>query len=209
MRAKKIFTILLGMLLFVAFTQSNAQSLRLGFKTGLIFSNVTITPSSTTNARTGLMIGGVAELKVADIFYIQPELEYIMKGCEVVSGGVTYTWKINYIQIPIYMKLKFPLQGAQIKPFVMAGPTFGFNMSATEDYNSGNQSGSNDIKNNIETMDLGLDFGAGAEYSVAPKISLYTSIFYGFGLTNIIKNNPNLTVKNNGFKVNAGVFFNL
>jgi len=208
MRAKRIFTILLGMLLFVAFTQSNAQNLRLGFKTGTIFANVTTTPSYTTNTRTGLIIGGVAEIKVADIFYIQPELEYIMKGAEITSGGVSNTWKVNYLQIPVYLKLKFPLQGAQFKPFVLAGPTFGINMSATVDWSNGGQSGSEDIKSNTESLDMGLDFGAGAEYTIAPKISMYSAIFYGFGLSNISKYN-NFTVKNNGFKINVGVLFDL
>ncbi|MBN1633864.1 MAG: PorT family protein [Ignavibacteria bacterium] len=206
---KKIFVPILVVLIFAFFVPSvNAQlSPSIGGYVGLNFANASVTPTQTTSTRTCLKVGAFADLSFSPIISLQPGLEYIAKGTEYTTQGYTITWKFGYLEVPVLLKIKFDLQ--EVKPYVFAGPSFGINLSATEDWSGGNQSGSNDIKNNLETIDFGLRFGAGTDFKIDTKIKLFVNALYSIGLSNIVKTPTTVTVKNNGFQIESGVKFGL
>lgn len=205
--SKKVITIFVMLVLLIP-AISNAQFMpSFGGYVGANFANASITPTQTTSTKTALKIGAFADLSFSPLISLVPGLEYISKGTEYTTGGYTVTWKFSYIEIPVLLKVKAHL--TEFTPYAFAGPSMGINLSATEDWSSGASSGSSDIKNNLETMDFGLRFGAGGEYKVAPKVSLFFNALYSIGLTNIIKTPTTITAKNNGFQIEAGAKFGI
>lgn len=194
---------------FVMFSVSvfSQPSIELGLEGGLNLANVSITPSQTSNSRTGLIVGGVIDIGISNSIGVTGGLRYIMKGFQVTNQGFTFTDKLNYLEVPVLLKVKFPL--TEIKPYVIGGPVLGIRVSASEEQSGGGQSADVDASNAYESIDFGLLFGAGMDFKVAPKTDLFIQGGYSFGLSNVWKLTTTATVKNYGIQLTGGVKFKL
>jgi hypothetical protein len=206
MKLTKIFTLLV-LILLLSTNFTNAQ-IKLGGYSGVTFMDVSVTPTTQTSSRTGFLFGAIAEFKFAKMFYLQPSLHYIMKGTSQTAANETYSTKLNYLEIPLLLKVKFEL--TEFKPYFVAGPTLGIKLSATSDYSGPNGTQSTDISSNIAGTDFGLNFGLGGEFALNSKTDIFIDFHYQLGLTNI--NNiagSTTTYKNIGFQIWAGAKFGL
>jgi hypothetical protein len=193
-----------------------SQSSGMGIEGGINLADISIAPLTvTTSSRTGMMVGAFADIGITRSFYIRPGLRYVMKGFSSVNNNgfvnVTTTTKISYLEFPALLKVAFPL--TEVKPYVMAGPTLGIMLSATQEQTDGVNNASGDVSQFLETIDFGLYFGGGIDFHVAKKIDMFVGAGYSLGLTNIVKPNPNnlqqVTGKNLGIQVTAGMKFGL
>ncbi|MEO6694144.1 MAG: porin family protein [Ignavibacteria bacterium] len=190
------------------YTNAQSQSLSLGIEGGINISNITSTPAVTTNSRTGLIVGSVLDINVTPTITIAPGLRYVMKGwTSTPTAGVTFTDKLNYLEVPVLLKVKFPL--TEVKPYLAAGPVLGIQLSATEEQTNGTQNTSQDISSLVESIDFGLLFGGGLDFRVGFKTDLFVQFGYELGLSNILKNATTQTIKNNGIQITGGVKFKL
>jgi len=204
---KQTITALALFLISIIYTNANSQSLALGIEGGINISNISSTPSFTTNSRTGLIIGTLLDINVSKSITITPGLRYIMKGWSSTSNGITYTDKLNYFEVPALLKVKFPL--TEVKPYLVGGPVLGIMLSANEDQSNGTQTNTVDISNLAESIDFGLLFGGGLDFRVGVKTDLFVQAAYQLGLSNILKNSTTTTLKNNGIQITGGVKFKL
>ncbi len=207
-----------------AFAQPN---IGIGAKVGLNIANASFSPDLpagiTKSTRMGFMFGGVVEIGFAGPLSIQAEPMYVQKG-NVVEGPLFVdqttgfpvtgknTSKLALFEVPILLKAKFP--AGPVKPYVFAGPSIGFILSATEtDEPQGFPSTDTDIKSTLNSTDFGLVFGAGAEFKVAPLVALTLDARYSLGLTDLSKGVPgevtHTSVKTTGIQILAGVLFHL
>jgi len=191
-----------------------APALHFGVHAGVNFANTsnsvtlngapagTPAPAVDTSSMTGIMAGALAEFPLTDMFAIQPEVNFIQKGNK--TGDVST--KLNYIEVPVLAKAKWNLGG--IKPYVMAGPSIGFLMSA--------KTGDTDVKSSFKTIDFGIDFGAGAAFAVTDSMDVFLDLRYALGLANVSNQTGvpvgagityDASVKNKGFQINAGLMF--
>ena len=204
----KLKTILLAVLMAVSTISVYSQpTLSLGLEGGLNLANVSITPSQTSNSRTGLIIGGVLDIGISRNIGVTTGLRYTMKGFQVTNGGVTFTDKLNYLEVPALLKVKFPL--TEVKPYLVGGPVLGIRVSASEEQSNGIQTADVDASSAYETIDFGLLFGGGLDFNIANKTDLFIQAGYGFGLSNIWKQSTTVTVKNYGIQITGGVKFKL
>lgn len=181
-------------------------NLALGLEGGLNLANVSISPSVTSNSRTGLIIGGILDIGISKNIGVTSGLRFTMKGFQTTGGGITSTWKTNYIEVPALLKVKFPL--TEVKPYLVGGPVLGIRVSASEEQSNGQQSADVDASNNFESIDFGLLFAGGLDFNVASKTDLFIQGGYAFGLSNIWKQTTH-TVKNYGIQFTGGVKFRL
>lgn len=200
--------LLIGMVMCLGLNAS-AQA-TFGVKAGVNFANVKTSGSGmsiTPDSRAGVAIGAFARFNVNETFVIQPELLYSGKGAkiDITEDGASYksTTKLNYLSIPVIAKL-YVNSGFNLQ----AGPQFDFLLSAKEDYEvsyAGEfESGEDDIKDDIKSLDFGLAFGLGYDF---PN---------GFGLdarymlgVSELANSPEDGVKTNskGFQFTASYAF--
>ncbi|MCX7877823.1 MAG: PorT family protein, partial [Ignavibacteria bacterium] len=180
-------------------------SVSAGPEFGINLANVNVTPSSTTDSRTGLIIGGLVDVNIGKILGVTSGLRFVMKGYSSTSQGVTYKVKLNYLEFPALLKTRFTL--TEVKPYLLGGLTLGINVSATEEQSTGTQSQNVDVSNAVESIDFGLLFGAGLDFSVASKVGLFVQFGYQLGLSNWLKNAPQVTAKNYGIQITGGAKF--
>lgn len=186
-------------------------SVGIGVQAGINFANATTSPTSiSTTSRTGLMLGGYVDIGLSDVLSIQPGLMYVQKGAEfsVSAGGTTATatWKFDYIELPVLLMAHFG--PSEFKPTLFAGPNIGINLKAEAEATSGSQSSTMDLKDDVESIDFALDFGAGGEYQINPTTALFANIRYSLGLSDIDKDGTS-SWKSTGVQILVGAEFGI
>ena len=144
---------------------------------------------------------------------VVPGIYFIGKGwsdnfTDENGNTVTETIKLNYIEIPILLKLGF--SSTAVKPYFFAGPQIAINLSAANNKTGGIAPSNTDVSSNISGSDFGILLGSGIEFAANKKLDLFAKFGYAVGLSNIFKNSPNNeTIKNNGIHITAGIMIGI
>ena len=199
---KKITLCLFAILTFYGVSFAQTPKVKYGAKTGLNFANITDLSSSSN--RTGFHVGGVAEIFINEKFSIQPELMYSTQGAkydvdidfEYIMVNAKSTIKLDYLNIPIMAKY-YVMDGLSLQ----AGPQIGINVKAEQEVQALGQNIVIKIKNNTNSIDFGLNFGAGYEL----PLGVFFDARYNLGLTKIIEEGE--TSKHRVFQLSVGYKF--
>lgn len=217
---KKLLTLVIVIFAMSLSSVSYSQTtLTLSLEGGVNIANANITPSPTTSSsgRTGLIFGGLVDIGFTPKIALETGLRYVMKG--FTQNGVTtnlgvtnLTFKTNYLEFPVLLKVKFPL--TEVKPYLIGGPTLGLKLTADLDYTSQAGSGTQDNSTNVESIDFGLLFGGGLDFNIAPKVDLFIQGAYSLGISNVEKPPQNQvtttsTTKTYGIQLTGGARFKL
>lgn len=163
--------------------------LKFGAKVGLNISTLTGDVED-VKSKVGPLFGVFADYSISDKLSIQPELLFSMQGCKVESvyedeeGSFDedFSIKLNYVIVPIMVKF-YLVEGLSLQ----AGPQLGFLTTAKAD--------DEDMKDDVNKFDLGLNIGAGYEM----ENGLGVGLRYNFGLTNVNKEDYMGDAKNGVF----------
>ena len=130
--------------------------------------------------RTGLNVGAVAGLRIAPQVpvYFETGLSYVEKGGEGQNEGTKFTYKLDYLEVPLVLKCDFNVEHLlNIQPYVggyvAAGvggqiKDFGHRLA----YSSFDHEG-------FRRFDAGIKVGCGLQFNY-----LYAELGYDFGLSN-------------------------
>ncbi len=165
------------------------------------------------SAKTGLVLGALAQLQIWGPLNFRAEAQYAQKGGKFVaessvtgpqlpSGNIN----LNYLDIPLNLTLK--VGGSSFFVYGTAGTTVGTLLSAAADNTS------QDVKSLFNPIDLSLDLGGGVGFEIAPHLSIVGDLLYSFGLTDAAKTNaePVLNAdswKARNLKLTTGLYFTL
>lgn len=163
-----------------------AQGVRWGVTAGVNFSNVTGDDADNTDTRTGINIGGLADIEVSEDFSVIPEARYSMRGFK--DGE--FTFKIDYIEVPVVADYEV-VDGLGLQ----AGPLFGFVINDEID----GPGVSGDI-NNLETFNFGFTLGAKYEFNNG----FFVRANYDMGFTDVASN---FDARNCNINLNLGYMF--
>lgn len=204
---KNIFflTILFALISF-SFVSYSQPEVKFGSRIGLNFATWR-GPDAPPNLheRTGLLIGLSMTLQFDEMFSLEPQILFSMKGTRGSRDTLDYTETMNYVEIPVLLKFNIPVPNTSlVKPNIYAGPAFAFNVAATEEAASANYVVSSDVR--VRTFDFGLVFGGGINFKLG-EIPVDLSIRYTLGLTNWDNSGNNLNIKNGVTSIVAGVAF--
>ncbi|WP_313500801.1 porin family protein [Kaistella carnis] len=167
---------------------------------------------SDQESKIGFNAGVFMNAPLAENFSIQPEVLYndlgskVTRSTEILGNtySADYSRNLGYISVPVMFQYN-----ATPGFYLEAGPQFGFLVSAKDKFkNSTNGSTDNASivaldKDNFNTFDFGIGLGAG--YYFTPNLGLTAR--YTAGLSDIIKDNPGDSVKNNVFQVGLAYKF--
>jgi carbohydrate-selective porin OprB len=187
----------LGLALGVA-GAAQAQSVHFGIKAGASLTNYTGKGNDSTKYKAGFHGGLFANIAVNNVFSIQPEVLYSMKGAktEFDFGNYAYTIKTitHYVDVPVLAHIN---AGGL---FFELGPQVGFLLAATSKQESSGQSYSRDIKDQLKTVDFGYAAGLGYQLANGPGIGLR----YNGGFVDVDKNrygNTSYARRNGAFQL--------
>jgi hypothetical protein len=148
-----------------------------------------------TSNRTGFVGGVMLSLPVSGNFAFQPEVEYSMKGAASNSSDASAAAKINYVEVPLLLRLDIPASGG-VKPFVLAGPTVALKVSCDVEAESGGTSvsfscdelarelGSPGSTVSFASTDVGVAVGGGLAFDVGGR-ALTLGVRYEMGFVSI------------------------
>lgn len=197
--------IILAAIAVMTFGLANAQDIKFGVKGGVNLSNFTGDVEN-TKSKVGFQVGGFAEFKLSDKFFVQPEVMYSLQGTKYEQSEVNYYYKGNiamtYLNVPVMAKY-YVIDKLNIE----AGPQIGFLLSAKDkwedNYNGEKDSGKDDVKDAFKSVSLGLNIGAGYDFTE----NLSAGIRYNFGLSNILDTEGNYKAHNNVVSLTLGYRF--
>lgn len=196
----KKLSLTLALALALVFS-SNAQ-ISFGAKAGVNFAKLT-GDIANAKSRTSFVFGAMAEIPITEKFSFQPELLYSSQGAKGEETDFDGTYKeelkFDYLNLPLmakyYVAENFSLE---------VGPQIGFLLSAKEEYDYPDESGSEDVKDSLESIDFVLNFGLG--YKLDNGLNFGAR--YNLGLSNIAKGPDAGKVRNGLFQITVGYFFN-
>ncbi|MEA9412915.1 porin family protein [Flavobacterium sp. PL02] len=199
--------ITLSIIAVLAFGFANAQDVKFGAKGGINLSTLT-GDIDNVSSKVGFQVGGFAEIKLSNNFFVQPEVLYSTQGAKskILAGEFfrKNNFKFGYLNVPVmakyYVADKFSLE---------AGPQIGFLVSAKNDYSYSafgyNDYGKEDVKDQFKSIDFGVNLGAG--YDFTENIS--AGVRYNLSLSNITDfgDGANAKFKNSTFSLSVGYKF--
>ncbi len=204
---KTALFIALGMwiLLPSAFTQP-----RLGIIGGMNFSDLREDGVENSmmdySTRSGFKAGLVAELGIGNSgFALQAEPMYVEKGALMKLESSTFRaeadelesdFRMTYIELPILAKYSFGL--GVIRPFVVAGPEFGWMMNAKVN--------GTDVKEDLREFDVLATAGLGLDIELMETAYLFLEGRYNYGFSDLNDVEESTTeLYNRGVQVMGGV----
>ncbi len=177
--------------LFVLSAASFAQEMVTGLtgkgvKVGADLANFTGSDKpDNAKMKIGFTGGGFITYAFSDLFALQPELLFTMKGAKTDAGGVNYKTNLSYIEIPVLFKVLLA-GGGNFKPNFYAGPAISFLMSAKATADPEPTGWVSDIKDNYKSTDFGLIGGAGADMHMGTGPGKITfDVRYEVGLSSL------------------------
>jgi len=203
----------------LAVPQASAQGIKLGVKGGVNFADVGGDDVSNTKNKTGFIAGGFAEFMIGSMFAVQPEVLYSQKGFKIDDPDVDGKLKLDYIEVPVLLKINVPIEGSKVHPSFYAGPAVSFKSSCKL---QGEESGvSFDIDCDsplifdligeelpIKSTDFGVVFGGGISFDVGGA-EVGVDVRYNLGLTKFVDTDPQLDAKNRVISIMGTVGFSL
>jgi hypothetical protein len=151
---------------------ASAQGIKLGVKGGVNIADVggsDVSVLGTTETKAGLIAGAFAEFMIGNMFAIQPEVLYSQKGTKVTEQGVEGKFKLDYVEVPLLLKVNIPIEGSKVHPHVYAGPAVALKASCKIEASGGGASASVDCEDagaEITSTDFGVAFGGGVSVDV-------------------------------------------
>lgn len=190
--------VLLSAVAVMAFMSVSAQETRFGVKAGANLTTFTGDVED-LDSKVGFHVGGFAEIKLTDKFAVQPEILFSTQGAKYKEPGYEEKTNLSYLNIPVmakyYVAEKFSLE---------AGPQIGFLLSAKAKFDGDGESGDEDIKDGLKSIDFGVNFGAGYDFTENVSVGLR----YNLGLSNISDAEVgDGKIKNSVFSLSVGYKF--
>ena len=207
-------TFVSGVLFVVAAQSLSAQTsaIQVGVEAGAVISSIVQNAESGFKSRKS-PYGGVSLVVQTPTSRIgfQTGLLLVPKGATSDFGEADATFALNYVEVPLLLRLGMPVQGSKIIPTLLLGGSVGIKTSCKLKAESGSQSDSVDCDDptsqgdvDIRTVDLGVSGGVEVAIPVGTRFFLAPTARYTRGLRSIVAGDTEgQSPKNGAFQIGA------
>ena len=153
--------VLVVALVFASATAAMAQNKGAGVKIGVNFADLHVETDEDfrpLDRRTGIVVGVFYVFPIAPHFAFQPEWLYAQKGAKFTENS-DFGLDLDYYDVPLLLRWDSATAGTSTFN-VFGGPSINFRHRARQE----DEEGDRDIRDSVETIDVGLIIGAGAEF---------------------------------------------
>jgi len=190
----------LVVVLAVAFAAPASAQMSYGVKAGVNFANVsfdgeTDVPSS---GRIGALAGAFATISLRGWLAAQPEVIYTVKGASLDVADVESDFIVDYLEVPLLARM-----AVRRSVYVAVGPSMAFRLRARSRTSFGGSTEELDLKDDVESFDLGIVGAAGIEVGRWVFDGRYT---HGLSDTDA-DTTDDVKTRNRVFSLSAGIRF--
>jgi len=200
-----------------AFSQSYTS---FGIKGGLNISNIQGEDWGESDPLVGGCVGLFTTIGVNDVFSLQAEALYTMKGAKTDYSPYFLLIEkdvLNYIEFPFLAKFTLPNE-SNVHLSLLSGLSFGFLLGTKYEFKGvdailvANMLGVNtegsfeDLGLNTSPFEIGLVFGVGISCDLT-KGAFIVDVRYNVGMTDILDITPEFDAKNGVFSIMTGYAF--
>ncbi len=196
MTQKGIKTFILVFLSLVIGLQ--ARALDLGLEGGFDAAALTATPGY--GGRFAFAGGLLADVTIGKDLSVFPELLYLREGTVTSGSGSTSEIQLDYLALPLSLKMHFPLQ--LLRLFVFGGPQISWAINRNQKLTTGSSSTNSSLSLSYNVIDIGLQAGVGADIPVTESLSVFAHARYWLSITDASAGS--LSQKNRGLLVLGG-----
>src|SRR5262249_27109254 len=139
------------------------------------------------DSRTGFQLGLFGSFPLGKFVALQPSVAYSQQGTKLdAGGGLTLNFKLNYIEAPVLLRFRAPLQTtSSSRPVFELGPAVAFEASCNVEGSNGTQSASLNcddpqLQLQRKKATFSAHFGAGIEFD-----RFFVGARYQLGLSSI------------------------
>lgn len=159
--------VLIGLgMLALAIPCYSAGDVRVGVKGGLNVANLTGDDVFNNSTDVGGIVGAFGRYGLSDIFSLQLEALYTMKGAQFSVGDIETEQSIDYIEIPLLLRAAWANE-SKFEPALYVGPALGILLS-----NKITDGAEIDLKDGSKSTDFGVVVGADVEYEIGKGAAL-------------------------------------
>lgn len=169
------------------------------------------------STRPFLAVGAAIDVGFGQSVFLRVEPMFLGRGSDfavapdgfLFEEGFSGSLHLDYLELPLFLVVS--KRGTGLRPYVMAGPTFGYLLKA-DARARGEQSGvtqSSEVTDSFKRGDLGVSLGGGVQFLAGPA-SVFVEARYSQGLwgpANGTVQDPR--PKNRGLQAEAGVTFGI
>lgn len=137
------------------------------------------------------------------------DLRFSGEGFKTELNDVSAKTSLNYIRIPVKLIGFFKRFEDNFRPKLYFGPSMGFLVGGKTEVFTEVGTAEFESKDYYENFDLGLTFGTGFNYRIAPRTWLNFDIAYTHGILDIVKDNGGDEVYNRSALATVGVAWGL
>jgi hypothetical protein len=159
-----------------------------------------------TKSLIGLNAGLTMVYSTEEHWGVGLDLKFSGEGMKTELRGETANTRLNYVRIPVKIIYFFNEFGNDFRPKIYLGPSLGILTGGETEVFLPVGTAKFDSKDLFEETDLGLTFGTGFNYRIAPGTWLNVDLAYGHGFTDIAKNGE---AYNRTLSLNVGVAWGL
>ncbi len=201
---KRVVLVLVILMSVTVFATAQSSTF-FGVKGGWLNSGFIGEDASSQDQKSGFNAGFFLNVTAANgIIGFQPEVLFSQKGSTIQAGNIREDYELNYVDIPVLMKLSLPLD--VLRPNVFVGPYASFKVSETYTYTETVTDFSTQSEGNTKDFDYGAVFGGGLDIHL-DNIILSVDGRYNLGLQELEKVEEPKDIKNGSFGLNIGVGF--
>ena len=196
-------------------TPANRQvsALQVGVEGGASIASLVGSFGVSATSRTSPYIGGTLAVQPGgSTVGFQSGLLYVPKGATASIAGGRYALSINYLEIPLLVRLALPLQGSELLPVLLFGGSAGVKTSCNVTAQSGTATSSIDCGDStfggefdLKTIDWGLSAGAMLDIPAGKGLIVAPVIRYTRGIAVIGNTSNNADATNSVFQIGLGL----
>jgi hypothetical protein len=189
-----------------------------GFKAGADLASFYGADALNAEFRVGVYAGGFFVYRLSELFELQPEAFFSIKGNTYEEEGIETTTRLDYIEIPLLARFNLPVE-EKYSPVIFAGPYVAFSVGAESRIKTAEEDKVGRL-DDVELTDAGMVVGGEISIDLGGKRLLF-DLRYSAGLANVFRsgakaavggedsggNTGDASVKNRAIVLMAGIRF--
>lgn len=192
----------------------NAQSspVQVGIETGAVIASIVGDGDENTDSHKAPYAGvSLVVHKPGARFGFQTGLLLVPKGSTSKDVDFNANLDLNYVEIPLLLRVAFPMQGSKVVPALLLGGSIGIKSSCNISFESASgsaKSGCEDVQEGkvglkVKTIDFGVSGGVEVAIPVGTRFFIAPTVRYTRGKIDIPDSPDKQKAKNTAFQLGA------